>query len=191
MQQVGLQKAIATYLASEKCNFNASEFLSKRMKRWRSSVSEPGKEWWNFCGPFIAQLCRNELVGAPQCVVAAYLKTILNGWASARRLRLQDQCCFSGCGTKLDCIEHYLNCKVVRDIWERIEGVHLKVGLRSAILIFVEELSECASYTFFLDVQRQKVQYEHRLVHRRVFAGCKKQDHLRVRQVIKRNAALA
>lgn len=122
VQQVGLQKAIATYLASEKCNFNASEFLSKRMQRWRSSVSEAGKEWWDFCGPFIAQLCRNELVGAPQCVVAAYLKTVLNGWASARRLRLQDQCRVFGCGSKLDCIEHYLNCKVVRDIWERIEG---------------------------------------------------------------------
>ena len=50
-----------------------SEFLSKRMQRWRPAVSDTGKNWWDFCGPFAVNLCRHELSGAPRCVGAAYI----------------------------------------------------------------------------------------------------------------------
>ena len=83
--QRGLQGCVTIFLTQSTLGFIASEFLTKRMMRWNPSVSEAGREWWSFCGSFVVQLLVCELRGAPQCVIAACLKTMLNGWASARR----------------------------------------------------------------------------------------------------------
>ena len=118
--EVQLQRVISKYLGTVTFYFNTNEFLSKRMARWLPSVSDLGKPWWSFCGAFVIQLCQFELLGAPQCVIATYIKTILNGWASTRRLQLHSDQCIFGCGSKQDCIEHYMECRHVEMIWNRV-----------------------------------------------------------------------
>ena len=116
---VDVQKMISKYLDKATLSFNASEFLTRTMARWRPFVSEAGKDWWSFCGVFLVQLCQVELCGAPQCVIATYIKTILNGWASSRRLKLHTNACLFGCGSQQDSIEHYMECRHVEAIWKR------------------------------------------------------------------------
>ena len=112
-----LQKQISDYLCTSTIDFDASDFLTRRMARFRPAVSDLARDWWDFCGPFAIQLCRYELGGVPQCVVATFLKTILNGWASSRRLRLQHpRHCIFECGSKQDCIEHYLRCPTLEAV---------------------------------------------------------------------------
>ena len=115
-----LQRMISKYLSKLSLNFNATEFLTKRMARWRNGVSDLGKTWWDFSGPFVAQLCQNELSGVPQCVIAAYIKTLLNGWASTRRLKMHPRKCVFDCGSHQDCIEHYMECRNVEAIWNHV-----------------------------------------------------------------------
>ena len=119
MNNGSFQKAITKYLNIASLQFNAADFMSRRLSRWQSAVSDDGRAWWSFSGPFVIQLCRYELAGAPQCVVAAYLKTLLNGWASARRLHSHPVKCMFGCGSRQDSIEHYLECGNVQAIWQR------------------------------------------------------------------------
>ena len=115
------QKHVTEYLCTTAIAFDACNFLSRRMARFRPSVSAGGQEWWDFCGPFVIQLCRFELEGSPQCVVATFLKTVLNGWATSRRLKLQEpRHCIFACGSKQDCIEHYLRCPTLEAVWGKI-----------------------------------------------------------------------
>ena len=111
------QGTIIRYLSATTLEFNASDFLTKRMARW--PVSDAAKPWWGFIGPFVMQLCQHGLRGAPQCVIAAYIKIVLNGWASARRFKLHHSQCVFNCGSRQDSIEHYLECRHVEEIWER------------------------------------------------------------------------
>lgn len=117
---VQLQAVISKYLGTVTSDFNARVFLSRRMARWLPSVSDLGKTWWGFVGAFVMQLCQFELLGAPQCVIATYIKKILNGWASTRRLKLHPVQCVFGCGSRQDCIEHYMECRHVEAIWDRV-----------------------------------------------------------------------
>ena len=55
-----------------------------------------------------------------RCVIASCLKTMLNGWASARRFQQTRKACVFRCGSKQDSIEHYMECDVVAEIWGRI-----------------------------------------------------------------------
>ena len=139
------QKQISRYLCSVGLTFNAGEFFSRQV----------GREWCDLCGPFVIQLCRYELESAPQCDIAAFLKTILNGWASTRRLgRQQDQCVFR-CGSKRDCVEHYLECARVEEVWKRIFRAEwgpfecrLAVGSRT----IGDRISRASSYMVFLQL---------------------------------------
>ena len=117
------QKAVLAEIQCQIHQFDAAGFLSRRMRRWHPEVSEQARTWWSFCGAFALQLARHELRGAAQCVVAAYLKTILNGWSTSRRCGVVDRtkCAFQ-CGSKLDCIEHYLRCKRVEQVWFGVFG---------------------------------------------------------------------
>ena len=118
--EVGSQRQIARYLAQVTNTFDAGEYFSRRMARWRSATSAGARQWWDFSGPFAVHLFNVELKGAPQCVIAACLKTLLNGWASTRRLQQEQAGCVFGCGSKQDAIEHYLECKVLEGIWNNI-----------------------------------------------------------------------
>ena len=120
MQSIALQSALYKYSKTASSDFNPNEFISKRMQRWMPSVSDLAKEWCVYCGPFMLQLCQNEVKGAPQCVIAAVLKTVLNGWATARKMQQQQTRCIFQCGSSQDCVEHYLSCNVVERIWEKI-----------------------------------------------------------------------
>ena len=148
-QSLGFQKKVSRLLDTVWSNFNASEFLSKRMKRWRPAVSDTGKNWWDFCGPFAINLCRHELEGAPQCVIAAYIKTILNGWSCTRRLQLNLGQCVFGCGINQDCIEHYLECHNVEAIWNRISTCEWG-PFENRLAIGCASLSERISKVYFL-----------------------------------------
>ena len=57
-----------------------------------------------------------------QCVVAACLslKTVLNGWCTARRFEESQIRCRFGCGSKQDCIEHYLDCTSIEQIFKQL-----------------------------------------------------------------------
>ena len=55
-------------------------------------------------------------------MVAACLKTALNGWTTSRRFREKQVRCVFGCGSKQDCLEHYLACRRVECIWDTIFG---------------------------------------------------------------------
>jgi hypothetical protein len=116
---IEVQKTIAKHLGKLTSKFNATEFMTRRMARWQPAVSESAREWWSFCGAFVINLCQNELSGAPQCVIATFIKTLLNGWASARRFKAQHTQCAFGCGSRQDSIEHYMECPHVENIWKR------------------------------------------------------------------------
>jgi hypothetical protein len=64
----GSQKHIARYIGKVTITFDASEYLSKRMARWRPAISEVGRQWWDTCGPFAVDLCNVEWKGAPLSV---------------------------------------------------------------------------------------------------------------------------
>ena len=57
----------------------------------------------------------------PPRVVAAVLRTLLNGWATHRRFQQHGDCCF-GCQAE-DSIEHYADCPVVWDFSYRALGI--------------------------------------------------------------------
>ena len=61
-----------------------------------------------------------DLAGSPQCVIAASLKTSLNGWCCSRRFQKEQLRCVFGCGSKQDCIEHYLRCSCVELLWQQL-----------------------------------------------------------------------
>ena len=67
-------------------------------------------------------MCQVELSGAPKCVIAACLKTALNGWATARRRGDASSRCVFGCRAGSDCLEHYLRCNQIERIWLRLFG---------------------------------------------------------------------
>ena len=94
--------------------------MTKRMARWSALVSADAQVWWTFCGAFAVQFCTVDLQGAPQCVVAAVLKMLLNGWCTSRRFSESESLCKFGCGQKADCIEHYIQCAVVQRIWREL-----------------------------------------------------------------------
>ena len=149
MLGVSLQAVVFKYLKGVSCDFNANEFLSKRMQRWQHAVSDDAKQWWSFIGPFVVQLCCYEMCGAPQCVIAAYLKTVLNGWAFARRLRLDSRQCIFACGSKLDSIEHYMECHKVERIWQQISSSDWGT-LECRLAVGCATVGERISRVFFL-----------------------------------------
>ena len=116
----GIQKQVVKQYHQITSQFNAANFMTKRMARWSALVSADAQVWWTFCGAFAVQFCTVDLQGAPQCVVAAVLKTLLNGWCTSRRFSESESLCKFGCGQKADCIEHYIQCAVVQRIWREL-----------------------------------------------------------------------
>ena len=114
------QGLVSKYIDKVTCHFDACAFLSKRMARWRNLVSDEAATWWDYCGPWMLRFCTHEIVGAPDCVLATLLKTVLNGWTTARRFKMQPTRCMFGCGSRRDCIEHYLKCCKVEELWNRL-----------------------------------------------------------------------
>ena len=78
IENAKLQKAIPGYLGTVSLDFDAGEFLSRRMHRWQQGVRDVRKVWWDFSGPLVVLLCRYQLLGAAPCVIVANLKPILN-----------------------------------------------------------------------------------------------------------------
>ena len=91
-----------------------------RLRRWQPLISSRAAEWWHLSGAYFAHMCSNDLKGAPKCVIAACLKTGLNGWATARRCGRETTCCLFGCRMGSDCLEHYMDCKICRRLFERL-----------------------------------------------------------------------
>jgi hypothetical protein len=116
----GVQRRIAQRYNIMAYSFVVTDFLSRRMARWRPIVSQDARAWWDFCGPFLVHYCNSELVGAPSCVVAALLKTCLNGWCTARRFGQPHSRCLFGCDNAEDSLEHYLQCVIIENVWEKL-----------------------------------------------------------------------
>jgi len=114
------QKQIVDFLLLAYGTFNGVEFISRRMARWRPHISSNANSWWDFCGAYFIQMWCADLAGSPQCVIAASLKTSLNGWCCSRRFQKEQLRCVFGCGSKQDCIEHYLRCSCVELLWQQL-----------------------------------------------------------------------
>ena len=57
------------------------------------------------------------------CTTGAVLRTLFNGWATARRFRVMDaRVCRFGCADGDDSIEHYATCPAVYTAWEDFLG---------------------------------------------------------------------
>ena len=116
----GVQRRIAQRYSIMASSFVVTDFLSRRMARWLPIVSQDARSWWDFCGPFLVHYCNSEFVGAPPSVVAAVLKTCLNGWCTARRFGQPHSTCLFGCDDAEDSLEHYLKCVIIEHIWEKL-----------------------------------------------------------------------
>ena len=98
------------------------EVIRRRLRRWNNR--ETGETERSTTDIAI----RNIRVIAKTCkpsVLAAYLRTILNGWVTRRRFRFHSGsssdfgCCVFGCGIGCDSIEHYTCCQVVNDFFKK------------------------------------------------------------------------
>ena len=116
------QKHIACFLQTLAVNFDAAVYLTRRLARWTAHVSDDANKWWGSSGPMLVEMCTVSLAGAPQCVIAACLKSSLNGWCTARRFKKGSACCLFGCGRRQDSFEHYLQCTHVEWIWGQLYG---------------------------------------------------------------------
>ena len=112
-----LQTSLTEFLKPLCCAIQPATYMSMRMRRWGSAVSEAAQHWWGISCPFFLHMCQKDLCGAPMRVIAACLKTALNGWASTRRFQQSKGKCIFNCGSQQDCIEHYLTCPKVNRIW--------------------------------------------------------------------------
>ena len=116
--ETALQRNVVSYLQKVVHPFDPVDFMSRRLGRWQANVSDVARSWWSFSGALFLHLCLHELDAAPECVVAACLKTALNGWTTSRRFKETQVRCVFGRGSKQDCLEHYLACRRVECIWD-------------------------------------------------------------------------
>ena len=64
--------------------------------------------------------------GTPR-VAAAFLRTAMNGWCTARRFQGHAPCAL-GCRSGSDCIEHYAQCEVYHEFCRRRAGLETPAG---------------------------------------------------------------
>jgi hypothetical protein len=97
----------------------ADNAIRKRLMRWELELNPRiSLELALYNLQVIAKTCR-------AAVQAAYFRTLLNGWVTARRMRSLKGCssgygqCVFGCGHGTDCIEHYAHCRITVAFFRR------------------------------------------------------------------------
>jgi hypothetical protein len=108
-----IQKIITAKLHNQRYGkASAYNALRKRLMRWELELNpRVSLELALSNLQIIGKMCR-------AAVLAAYFRTLLNGWVTARRMRTASgskseygQCVF-GCGHGCDSIEHYAHCRI-------------------------------------------------------------------------------
>ena len=102
--------------------FVAEDYLTRRVGRWT-------REWAYFPEPRTLakralKMLRSTYRRPMPCVIAAVLKTLLNGWVTERRFQsVEGRQCQVGCEDGDDCIEHYAVCPSVLAAWDDFSGL--------------------------------------------------------------------
>jgi len=132
----GLQKIVVQELHSRKYSRSyAIDCLRKRLRRWRLALNLR-------LSTDIAT--KNLIVVAKSCkpsVQAAYLRTLCNGWCTARRFRFCLKAnhpikrCLLGCGSGCDSIEHYMQCSTVVKFFHKSGLEHYAPTMSHFLLI--------------------------------------------------------
>ncbi len=117
--QISIQKTISKSLHERKYgSAKALQFLRKRLQRWKLVTP---------LGIAVRRASRNISTINKRCparVAAAYLRTLLNGWCTERRMRTLNpgtaskRGCVFGCGGGDDSIEHYAHCSMISQTLE-------------------------------------------------------------------------
>ena len=82
------------------------QFLERRLARWHCGLTAPDMAARALATyPEVARV-------VPPRVLAACLRSLWNGWCTARRFQGHAGCCF-GCPDGEDSVEHYANCREV------------------------------------------------------------------------------
>ena len=97
--------------------------MDRRLHRW-ASLAVPPPFPRLLRARFSASL--SAISGAPVATRWAYVRTILNGWCTARRFQRISPCPF--CGDGQDSLEHFALCPTVRDV----ANSQLCLGLQAA-----------------------------------------------------------
>ena len=89
-----------------------TETLRQRLRRFKTGIHE------GYLAPRALRRLEELQQKAQPVVVAVYLRTLLNGWATERRLRTAANCQLSEncpfCSSGKDSLEHFAQCRVVK-----------------------------------------------------------------------------
>ena len=137
----GLQKLITRKLHEHKYGpATAIEALRRRLRRWRLELNlRMATDIVLKNMDVIARTCR-------PCVQAAYLRTILNGWVTKRRMRFLKGFapgggpCVFNCGHGSDCIEHYAFCRIIVSFFRRA-GISYRTPSVSSFLMVARRMA--------------------------------------------------
>ena len=113
-QRFSCQREVCKHLHTQRFTKAAViHFVRCRLVRWRlNGLPARVTTWATRNLSVITKRCKT-------CVASAYLRTILNGWCTARRFRSMPGkkgmgSCLFGCGRGVDSIEHYAHCAILR-----------------------------------------------------------------------------
>jgi hypothetical protein len=132
----GIQKIITARLHSQLYGKAAADnAIRKRLGRWELEQNpRVSLELALHNLQIIGKTCR-------AAVQAAYFRTLLNGWVTARRMRSLKggesgfgQCVF-GCGHGCDSIEHYVHCRITVAFFRRVGLPYAQPSMSAFLLI--------------------------------------------------------
>jgi hypothetical protein len=110
--------------------FDGEERIRRKMMRWKLT-GPPAHVARRIASRFsvLKANCR-------PCVVAAFFRTLWNGWPTSARMRSLDGAggvrrCVFGCTAAEDRLEHYLTCKVIWNVLESPQGLGMMPAQRT------------------------------------------------------------
>jgi hypothetical protein len=132
----GIQKIITARLHNQLYGkASADNAIRKRLERWQLERNpRVSLEIALHNLQTIGKTCR-------AAVQAAYFRTLLNGWVTARRMRSVKGCqsgfgqCVFGCGQGRDSIEHYVHCRITVAFFRRVGLPYAQPSMSAFLLI--------------------------------------------------------
>jgi hypothetical protein len=133
---ISIQKIITVKLHSQRYGkASANNAVRKRLDRWELELNpRVSLELSLHNLQVIGKTCR-------AAVQAAYFRTLLNGWVTARRMRSMKGCepgygkCVFGCGHGCDSIEHYAYCRITVAFFHRSGLPYIRPSISAFLLL--------------------------------------------------------
>ena len=107
-----MQRTVRQALCRTRCP-DGEMRMRHKLVRWKLTGLKGTTAWR--CILYLDRL-RSKI---PPRVSAAWLRTLWNGWTTARRFQQGSSACLLGCGSRIsneDSIEHYADCRVFRRV---------------------------------------------------------------------------